>query len=294
VSFWDEVRVLRAHPGPGAAPAHALGEKDPPDLRAAHHDVFGPCCCGQGIQRPLGRPGLVEGPQFPDGLPPQSPRWHGLDQGNDPGSFLLGDPSLAALPAQIIQPVQAQAVEAVQPAADRFWLQSSSTAIAGTRIPDQLSSIIRARITASLGAFRARDNLRTTARSCSSRSGRAHKTIAQHPPPSTLNYPATRTYTQPKRNPAVARMGHHQASGYTRRSPRYDRMAPGRPLTLPARVPVRSLMPVAAMDEVTSAAARGSRGAGRRRVAPRSAGRVRWRVVRGRAGEGRVRWGGYS
>jgi len=89
-----------------------------------------------------------------------------------------------------------------------FWLQSSSTAIAGTRSPDQLSSIIRARITTSRGAFRARDNRRTTARSSSSRSGRAHKTIAQHPPPSTLNYPATRTYAQPKRNPALEHFRH--------------------------------------------------------------------------------------
>lgn len=84
-----------------------------------------------------------------------------------------------------------------------FWLQPSSAAIAGTRCPDQLNPIIRARITTSRGAFRARASRRTTARSSPSRSGRAHKTIAQHPPPSTRNYPATRTYTQPKRNPAL-------------------------------------------------------------------------------------------
>lgn len=74
-----------------------------------------------------------------------------------------------------------------------FWLQSTSTAIAGTRSPDQLNSIIRARITASRGPFRARDKRRTTVRSSSSRPGRARKTIVQHPPPSAINYPATRT-----------------------------------------------------------------------------------------------------
>ncbi|WP_318783800.1 helix-turn-helix domain-containing protein [Streptomyces spectabilis] len=86
-----------------------------------------------------------------------------------------------------------------------FWLQSSSTAIAGTRSPDQPSSIIRARITASRAAFRARDRRRTMVRSSSSRPGRARKTIVQHPPPSTINHPATTTYTHRKRNPALAR-----------------------------------------------------------------------------------------
>lgn len=51
--------------------------------------------------------------------------------------------------------------------------------MASTRSPDQLSSIIRARITTSRGAFRARDNRRTTARSSSSPAGRARKTVVQ-------------------------------------------------------------------------------------------------------------------
>lgn len=49
---------------------YALGEQDAAGLWAAHLDAFGPRCWSQGIQDPLGRSGLVEGPQLSDGLPP--------------------------------------------------------------------------------------------------------------------------------------------------------------------------------------------------------------------------------
>ncbi|MEV8038572.1 hypothetical protein [Streptomyces sp. NPDC086182] len=39
---------------------HTLDSEDL--LSAAHHDALGLCCRGQGIQGPLGRSGLVEGP----------------------------------------------------------------------------------------------------------------------------------------------------------------------------------------------------------------------------------------
>ncbi|MDJ0347344.1 SpoIIE family protein phosphatase [Streptomyces sp. H10-C2] len=38
-SFWDEVGVLRTHPGPGAPPTHALGQQDPSQLGAVHLEM---------------------------------------------------------------------------------------------------------------------------------------------------------------------------------------------------------------------------------------------------------------
>lgn len=61
-------------------------------------------------------------------------------------------------------------------------LHPNTAAITGTRCPDQLSCTIRARTARSRGAFRAPTSRFTTFSSAPSRLGRAHNTIARHPP----------------------------------------------------------------------------------------------------------------
>lgn len=72
----------------------------------------------------------------------------------------------------------------------------AGAAIAGTRMPRQLSSTIRARVTRSRGALRARANRRTTASSPASRLAHARNTIRPAPAPEHPNHPATSIYTQ--------------------------------------------------------------------------------------------------
>lgn len=74
---------------------------------------------GQRVKGPLQRPGLILRGQLSAGLHGKPTRSWLLDQADDPRAFGLGDPPFAALPAQILQPLPAQAVEAVQPAEDR-------------------------------------------------------------------------------------------------------------------------------------------------------------------------------
>lgn len=145
-----------------------------------------------GRRRPLGGSRLVEGPRFPDGLRPQPPRRRGLDQGDDPRSFLLGDPPLAALPAQIVESLQAGSLGAVQSASIGPFSGSSPAPLdhpgPHRHVPRRHP---RPRQLADDGPL-----VVVTLRPCP-------EPNAQDPPSSTRNSPATRTYAQPKRNPAL-------------------------------------------------------------------------------------------
>jgi transposase len=100
--------------------AHPLGQQDSADLAAADFDAQPLCFSGQCVESPLRWTGLIRRGQLAVGLHRQPTRRRLSDQANDLGAFRFGDPTLAALTTQILQTVQTQAVETMQPAANRL------------------------------------------------------------------------------------------------------------------------------------------------------------------------------
>lgn len=91
-----ELHILRAGPGPGAVPAHPLGQQDPADQAAADFEAQPLCFSGQCVESPLRWSGPIRRSQLAVGLHREPARRGPSDQGDDLGAFRLGDPTLAA------------------------------------------------------------------------------------------------------------------------------------------------------------------------------------------------------
>ena len=107
MTFWDELRIRAPRPWSRAAPAHAFLEQDAPYLAAANlyaHLLGG---LGQGVQGPVGRLGLVEGFRWQAIVAEKPSGWVLGNQGDDPGTLLLGDagfPSGTGAVAETVYP----------------------------------------------------------------------------------------------------------------------------------------------------------------------------------------------
>jgi hypothetical protein len=196
-------RTLGPSSGPRARapPAHALGQQGPADLTATNLNAQPHRLSGQRVEGPFRRPGLVRRGEVTARLHRQSARCRLSDQADDLGAFRLEDPSLAALTAQVFQPSQAQAVEGSR-RRTVLGLHLDSSAMPGTRCPGQLSSAIRARITRSRGALRARASRYT---SCPSVSSQLAVPVT---PPSSIRPPSSRTTSPPAHIPTESGMQH--------------------------------------------------------------------------------------
>jgi hypothetical protein len=76
----------------------------------------------RGVQGPLRRPALIVSGQFPARVAGQAPRRQRPGQRDDPRPLRLGDPALAPGAGLVARPVDAGAVEPVQPAAHRVLM----------------------------------------------------------------------------------------------------------------------------------------------------------------------------
>ena len=112
--FWDKLGVLALGPRTSIAPAHPFAQEDTSDLRT--RDLYTPLLCGngEGIQRPVSFPLLIEGFELSTSAAYQPSGRLRSGQSDDLRAFQLREAWLASGTRTISESVYPFGVEAVE------------------------------------------------------------------------------------------------------------------------------------------------------------------------------------
>jgi hypothetical protein len=119
-ALWGELLgILAFGPGSSVSPSNTFGFEDTPHLASPNDDppLSGG---GEGVQRPMSFPLLINGLQLTASTADQPPRRIGADQRDDQGALGFRDASLAAGARSIAKPIESLLVEAMDALAYRL------------------------------------------------------------------------------------------------------------------------------------------------------------------------------
>jgi hypothetical protein len=120
--FWDKLGVLALGPRTSIAPAHPFAQEDTSDLRT--RDLYTPLLCGngEGIQRPVSFPLLIEGFELSTSAAYQPSGRLRSGQSDDLRAFQLREAWLASGTRTISESVYPFGVEAVEGLSNGFGM----------------------------------------------------------------------------------------------------------------------------------------------------------------------------